>query len=54
MALLDWQKPKFNIENPKKNTELVHERFFGKTAGNLYRTAYNDQYQKVCMTMIKV
>eukprot|EP00347_Sterkiella_histriomuscorum_P018138 403346645 len=41
MNLLEF-KNKYNIENPKKTSDIVENNFFGWTSGNFYRTSYND------------
>jgi len=46
MSLLDF-KNKFNIENPKKTSDIFENNFFRWTSGNFYRTSYNDMGSKV-------
>ena len=49
MNLLEF-KNKYNIENPKKTSDIVESNFFGWTSGNFYRTSYNDMGSRVSIT----
>ena len=46
MSMLEYRN-KFNVDNPKRSTAFSEDQFFRWTAGNFYRTSYNDMRSKV-------
>lgn len=51
MALLE-QKSRFEIKNAKASNRLAEDNLFRWTAGNFFRTSYNDMSDKVSLFLI--